>query len=406
MSIIEMIVVLAVSAILTLIGIREDVAKRHIQMLTAEGYNEAAIVNALQTYLTEQQGTLLAGLNGGATVPAPALTALNLKNNYAASPFWGGTYTIALTVTPATCTASAGNCHIAYQFYPSTVYTKNGVANISDVAQIVSAANSHDSQFGYSNTATKTLSNGLQSGPAYITGIGGAWSVANPLGSQGGTIMATNNGGSGDTGMLYIRRDGSLTWTGDQNVNGVSLHNVNSIDATGTISTGALTVSGTSSLGTATATTLNTTGNTTVGGTLTVARTIQAGAIGAPRAACSPLGAQASNSDGRGQQLSCQNLNDGEGAIWMPVGGPTQAYNFYQVANGSVVPAPSCFAGGSPQMRLVPQTFRVDTTAVVNFSGPGAGPWTISITNGSGSGTSNVDGGAIGTGEVETYCSY
>ncbi|MGP8434534.1 hypothetical protein ACT2GS_14480, partial [Paraburkholderia fungorum] len=218
-------------------------------------------------------------------------------------------------------------------------------------------------------------------------------------------VLATN-GPSSDGNSVYIRRDGALTWTGDQNVNGVSLHNVKNLDATGTISTGALTVSGTSSLGTATANTLNTTGNTTVGGTLTVARTIQAGAIGVPRASCSPLGAQASNSDGRGQQLSCQNLNNGAGPIWMPVGGPTQAYNFYQVVNGSVVPAPSCFAGGSPQIRLVPQTFRVDTTAAVNFVGPGSGPWTISITNGSGSATSNVDGGAIGAGEVETYCSY
>jgi type II secretory pathway pseudopilin PulG len=404
-SIIEMMVVLAVSAILTLVTIQEDVAKRHTQMLTAEGYNEAAIVNALQTYLTEQQGTMLAGVNGGAPIAAPALSALNLKNNYAASPFWGGTYTIALTVSPATCTALAGNCHIAYQFYPSTPYTKNGVANISDVAQIVSAANSHDSQFGYSNTATKTLSNGLQSGPAYITGIGGAWSVANPLGSQAGTIMATNNGGSSDTGMLYVRRDGSLVWTGSQDVGGVNLNNVGTVNA-GTVNTSGLNVSGTSNLGTANATTLTTTGNTKVGGNLTVAGTIQAGAVGYPRAACSPLGAQASNLDGRGQQLSCENLNDGAGAVWIPVGGPTQVYNFYQVAHGSVVPSPSCFAGGTPQIRLLPQTFQVDTTAAVNYAGPGSGPWTILITNGSGSSTSNVNGGAIGTGEVETYCSY
>lgn len=408
-SLIELVIVLAASAILTLVGIQNDLAKRHAQVMQSEGYNEATIVGALATWLTENQATVLASASGGGPLTAPTLDQLNLKNNYAKGPFWGGSYQIALTAYPSGCSTTAGTCHIAYQFFPDKPYTRNGVVNIADVAQIVAAANSKEAQFGYSNVASRTMSNGMKTGPGFITGINGNWSVANPLGSQPGTIMATNNGGTSDDGMLYIRRDGSLTWTGDQNVNGVSLHNVKNIDATGTVSTNALTVSSTSSLGAATATTLNTTGNTTVGGTLTVARTIQAGAIGFPRATCSPLGAMSSNSDGRGQLLSCQIMNDslsGANPVWMPVGGPTQAYNFYQVGNGSVVPPPSCFGGGYPQIRLVPQTFRVDTTAAVNFVGPGSGPWTISITNGSGSGTSNVDGGVIGTGEVETYCSY
>ncbi|MGP8484644.1 hypothetical protein ACT2FY_01345 [Paraburkholderia fungorum] len=398
-SIVEMVVVLVAAALMTVVGIKEDAAKRRLQVLTAEGQNEAVINAALGNWVTNNYATLTQ--NGPVDVVPPTdlptlnqlFTQGNLQQPHANGPFWGGTYVISMSVGPSTCSVGTGDCHVSYVLYPSSPVTRGGNPDIIGASIIAQAGGN---AFGFSKLPN----------PGTVTGLNGSWNATNPLpGSPAAAVLATN-GPSSDGNSVYIRRDGALTWTGDQNVNGVSLHNVKNLDATGTISTGALTVSGTSSLGTATANTLNTTGNTTVGGTLTVARTIQAGAIGVPRASCSPLGAQASNSDGRGQQLSCQNLNNGAGPIWMPVGGPTQAYNFYQVVNGSVVPAPSCFAGGSPQIRLVPQTFRVDTTAAVNFVGPGSGPWTISITNGSGSATSNVDGGAIGAGEVETYCSY
>ncbi|MFL9912502.1 hypothetical protein [Paraburkholderia sp. RL17-337-BIB-A] len=403
-SLLEMMFVLLGSAILTVQGIKLDIEHQRATMLALEGQNEATLVTAFQGYISDNFGAILTqytASGNNATITPPTIAQLvaagNLKQAHKSGPYWGGAYVTTMTMVPSGCTQTAGNCHVAFTMYPTTQLLKGGKPDVAGAAQVAVAGSklAGTSQFGYSNAQS----------PAQITGINGSFTASNPLGSKAASIMATN-GPATDGDSVYIRRDGSLTWTGDQNVNGVSLHNVQNLDATGTISTGRLTVSGSSSLGTATATTLNTTGNTTVGGTLTVARTIQAGAIGAPRASCSPLGALASNSDGRGQALSCQNLNDGAGPIWMPVGGPTQTYNFYQVWNGSVVPSPSCFAGGSPQMRLVPQTFRVDTTAAVNFAGPGSGPWTISITNGSGSGTSNVDGGAIGTGEVETYCSY
>jgi len=385
-SILELIIYLAAAAILTVVGIQNDIAKKHSQMLAAEGVNEAAIVGALGTYSTEQSATLLAGHNGGDTLTAPTLAQLNLKNSFATGPFWGGEYVIALTAAPADCTVAAGNCHVAFQFYPSVPYKRVGVANVADVAQIVTAANAVDAQFGYSSVKT----------PATISGINGAWSAPNPLGSAPATIMATNNGGSGDSGLLYIRRDGSLIWTGDQNAGGVSITNLNNVQATGAVSAASLNITGGATVGA----TINATG------AITSSSTIQPGAVGVPRASCTPLGAQATNSDGRGQPLSCENLNDGNGQVWIPVGGPTQVYNFFQVVTGSTVPAPSCFAGGTPEIRSVPQTFQVDTTAAVNFKATGAGPWTITVTNGSGSTVSNVNGESIGSAVAETYCSY
>jgi hypothetical protein len=396
-SIIEFIVFLAASAILTVVGIQNDIAKKHSQMLTAEGYNEAAIVHALGTYLTEQSPTLLAGHNGGDTVTAPTLAELNLKNSYATGPFWGGAYDIALAAAPVGCTYAAGNCHVAFQFYPSMPYTRMGVANVADVAQIAAAANTMDAQFGYSSVKS----------PATISGINGAWSAPNPLGSAPATLMATNDGGSGDNGLLYIRRDGSLTWTGDQNVNGVSLHNVNSIDATGTIAAPTLSASnvavsnavmtpGTLQVENATGTApapINT-GAATVNGNANVTGMLTLGNIAVPEAACSPNGSQAAEYDGSGLMFQCYM------GAWVPMGGRWQLFGEYVVSSGTTVPAPTCSAGATPKILLNVQSFYVDTTAAVNF-GPatGTGPWTINITDGQGASIQ-------GNGEATTYCVY
>ncbi|MGF6265351.1 hypothetical protein OKW49_006344 [Paraburkholderia youngii] len=442
-SLLEMMFVLLGSAILTVQGIKLDIENKRATMLALEGQNEATLVTAFQGWISDNFGTILtqytaSGNNPSITPPtiAQLVSAGNLKQAHKNGPYWGGSYATTMTMVPSGCTQAAGDCRVAFTMYPTTQLLRGGKPDVAGAAQVAMTGSklAGTSQFGYSNAQN----------PGQIIGINGSFNAGNPLGSRAAAIMATN-GPATDGNAVYIRRDGSLTWTGDQNVNGVSLHNVNSIDATGAIKTGGrvatngldpsdfpagyaggvrtwdIYAGGTVGVGAGAA---SGPGNQTFAagmanngdmwangkidaqGRITSASTIQAGAIGVPRAACSPLGAQASNSDGRGQALSCQNLNDGAGPIWMPVGGPTQAYNFYQVVNGTVVPSPPCFAGGYPKMRLVPQTFRIDTTAVVNFSGPGNGPWTIYITNASGSSTSNVDGQAIGTGEVETYCAY
>jgi hypothetical protein len=401
-SIIEMVVFLAASAILTVYSIREDIQKHRASLLATEGQNEAVIAGALGRWSNENYSTLLAQYtqSGNSTLTAPTIadlhTAGNLKQAYRAGPFWGGTYTIQMSMLPAGCTEAAGNCHVSWIFYPSLPYTRNGKPDVSGAAQIALAANSQDAQFGYSSTRNS----------ATISGLNGTWTATNPLsGTPAAAILATN-GQNSDGNSLYIRRDGSLTWTGDQNVNGVSLHNVNSIDATGTVAAPTLAASNVAvanavrtpstlyvqnAAGSAPAP-INS-GDATVTGAIRATQTITPGAVAVPRAYCPNNGDGALNADGSGQWLNCLYH------VWMPMSGPAPRYGYYVVANGSVVPSPTCPSGGSPQILVVPQSFYVDPTATVNYQGPGAGPWTISITNGQGA---PIDAQGV----VETYCAY
>ena len=53
-SILEMIIVLAAAAVLTMQGIKEDVANKRTALLQAEGQNQAAINAGLADYLTHR----------------------------------------------------------------------------------------------------------------------------------------------------------------------------------------------------------------------------------------------------------------------------------------------------------------------------------------------------------------
>ncbi|WP_321817830.1 MULTISPECIES: hypothetical protein [unclassified Paraburkholderia] len=404
-SIIEMVVFLAASALLTVYSIREDVEKHRAALLATEGQNEAVIATALGNWSNEKYPTLLAQYtqSGNSTLTAPTIadlqTAGNLKQSYRAGPFWGGSYTIQMSMLPVGCTEQDGNCHVSWVFYPSQAYTRGGKPDVSGAAQIALAANAQGAQFGYSSTRN----------PGTISGLNGAWTATNPLsGTPAAAILATN--GQGDDGnSLFIRRDGSLTWTGSQNVNGVDLHNVGSIDATGTIAAPVVSASNAEvanavrSPGTlyvqnaaGTATAPIDTGAAAVHGNATVYGALEVANTATPRTSCTSTAGTtriAANADGSGQILSCL-YNQ-----WVPVSGPSPRYQYYTVTNGSYVPAPTCSAGGSPQVLIVPQNFYVNSTAQVNSYVTGSGPWTVYLTDGQG-----ADIGAQGV--VETYCAY
>ncbi|MEQ0776584.1 hypothetical protein ABLT15_30175 [Paraburkholderia tropica] len=408
-SIIEMVVFLAASAILTVYSIREDIQKHRAALLATEGQNEAVIADALGSWTNDNYASLLSQYtqSGNSTLTAPTIadlkTAGNLKQTYRAGPFWGGSYTIQVSMLPDGCTEQDGNCHVSWVFYPSLPYTRGGKPDVAGAAQIALAANSQGAQFGFSSTRNSGT----------ISGISGTWTATNPLsGTPAAAILATNGVGN-DGNSLYIRRDGSLTWTGSQNVNGVDLHNVGSIDATGTIaapvvaasnvdvsnavrSPGTLYVQNAAGTDSAPIDTgaAAVHGNATVYGALEIANTAT------PRTSCtSTTGTTriAANADGTGQVLSCQYTTSGY--QWIPVSGPSPRYQYYTVTNGSSVPAPTCSAGGSPQVLIVPQNFYVDTTAQINTYVSGTGPWTVHMTDGQG-----ADIGAQGV--VETYCAY
>lgn len=128
--------------------------------------------------------------------------------------------------------------------------------------------------------------------------------------------------------------------------------------------------------------------------TLGVQGALELGNIATPNGACSRNGAIAGDSDGSGLAFNCLY------GRWVPIGGHGLRYAYYLVSNGSFVPAPTCPGGGTPEILLTAQNFYVDPTATVNLSPvSGTGPWTVNITDGSGSG---IPGDAI----AETYCTY
>jgi hypothetical protein len=406
-SLIEMAIVLAAMAILTVVGIREDVAKKRTELLTSEGQNEAVIASAFGGWIDDNYATLLSDYTSGgnAAMVAPTIaelyTAGELKQPHSAGPFWGGAYMLSMSMTPAGCSASAGDCHVSFAMWPSLPLRRGSLYDVDGASQIAQAANqAGGAQFGYSKNTT----------PSTILGINGAFNATNPLGNVPAVVMATNGPGT-DGNSLYIRRDGSLTWTGDQNVNGVSLHNVNSIDATGTIAaptlaasnvdvTDAIRTPGTLAVQNAagTAPAPISTGAATVNGNANVSGMLTLGNIAVPRASCSGP-AVAGAADGSGMMFACQRDPVSGMQEWLPIGGAWQQYGRYVVANTSVVPAPSCNAGGTPEILLNPQNFYIDPTASLNFDASGAGPWTIAITDGNGTPIGNT---AVAT----TYCAY
>jgi hypothetical protein len=220
-SIIEMVIVLVAAAVMTVLGIQQDVANHRAQVFAAEGQNEQTIVNAIGDWATDNYAAILSAYtaSGSSTITPPTIsqlyTAGNLKQPHNAGPFWGGAYVIQMSMVPAGCTEAAGNCAISYAMYPSQPITKGGKYDTDGASQIAQAGGG---QFGFSRSQ----------GASTISGLNGAWSATNPLGNVPAVVLATN-GPATDGNSLYIRRDGSLTWTGDQNVNGVNLNNVGTI---------------------------------------------------------------------------------------------------------------------------------------------------------------------------------
>jgi hypothetical protein len=221
-SILEMMIVLIGSALLTMQGIKEDIATKHTNLLQIEGQNQASINAALGSYITAQYGNLMAvlGPNFSQTtstpLAAPTLAQLAAASNNRVTfwngPFWGGAYQISLTVVPSVCSIAAGTCHIASQLYANRPLLKGGTPDIAGAGILAAAGGA---QFGYSTNRT----------PATITGLSGQWTTANPLASQAGTILAINGFGA-DGNSPYYRRDGALPLTGTMNANNQDMQNI------------------------------------------------------------------------------------------------------------------------------------------------------------------------------------
>lgn len=404
LSIIEAVIVLVATALMTLQGIQHDVEKRRQDVLSVEGKNQAVINAALSKWVTDKYASLVGQMVGSkaTAVTPPTFADLRaggyLKADYANGPIWGGSYMIQMSVGPDNCSTGSGSCQVSYIFYSSQPVTRLGKPDVSGAGVVAQAAGN---DFGFSTSQN----------PATIKGLNGAWQAVNPVPGAPAAIVMATNGPSSDGNSVFIRRDGALKWTGSQDVNGVDLHNVGNIDATGTIAAPTLAASNVSvSNAIRTPGTLNVqnaagtapapinVGAATINGNATITGTATIGNLAWPRNACTGT-ALASAADGSGMVLSCQHDPITGSRVWLPIGGSWLQYARFVVAHGSFVPAPSCNAGGTPEVLLAPQGIYIDPTAALNFTASGAGPWTITVTDGSGN---PIGVNAIAT----TYCAY
>jgi len=223
-SILEMLIVLVGAALLTVQGIKEDIAAKRQNLLQIEGQNIASINSALGSYITNNYASLIpAGYSQTTSTPiaAPTLAQLSAQSNnkvaFKNGPFWGGTYQIALAVVPDNCSTAAGNCHIASQIYPSLplISMTDKTADIAGAGVLAAAGGA---QFGYSTNRA----------PATVTGIHGGWTLPNPVGSKAGMVLAINGFGA-DGNSPYYRRDGALPLTGTMNANNQDMQNVGNV---------------------------------------------------------------------------------------------------------------------------------------------------------------------------------
>ena len=149
-----MLIVLVGAALLTVQGIKEDIAAKRTNLLQVEGQNLATINAALGSYITNNYGSLIpVGYSQTTSTPiaAPTLAQLSAQSNnkiaFKNGPFWGGAYRIALSIVPDNCSTAAGNCHIASQLYPTQPLLKDGTPDMAGAGVLASAGGS---QFGYS----------------------------------------------------------------------------------------------------------------------------------------------------------------------------------------------------------------------------------------------------------------
>lgn len=341
--------------------------------------------------LTTKAGTSYTVANGLSPTVADLLSLGLLPSGYSSKSPMKQVFSV--TLVPVNCPGV--NCLVQGMMASNGSY-KDGQGRIrSDMVGDVVSALGADAGATYS------------SNPSQIVGFGGAWLQANPLAGTPPAALFMLVGASsaiGNTLNQFYRRDGTLPLTADLAGGGYNVDNVANVNATGvlngstaSLSTGTVqSATGNVQLADSSGNAANLVwvGNITSYGSISAVGWLKAGAIATPEAACSPNGISAFNADNSGQMLTCR-------GVWVPTGGRYELYGQYEVANGWVVPAPTCSQGGSGVMFLNAQSFAVDNTAAVNF-GPagGNGPWTISITDG------NPSVGIAGSGMATTYCYY
>jgi hypothetical protein len=198
----------------------------HNQVAQNQGQLLSTINNSVNGYLAANYTALVnhTAIPGVVNPYAPTLAELSslgfLSTPYSAQNLYGGSYAVSLSLVPSGCISI--NCNVGGLVALTTpVLDNQGRVDISAAGAAMLAAG------GDAGMSSSTS-------PGVITGAGGSWTATNPVGSVAG-VVAMRNGYLSSSFASFVRRDGSLSMTGNLNLGSNSITNTNTVSA-GTVS--------------------------------------------------------------------------------------------------------------------------------------------------------------------------
>lgn len=244
---------LSIVLIISSLAMAAELKQQRDQMIDArykaQGDLMVTLNGGVNTYVANNYAALVNGnaVSGYANPYAPTIAELVaqglLPTGFSGTSMLGPAYAVTVSRVPSGCTPPA--CDISALTYINGSITDPSTGRV-DVAGLGTAALEMGGDAGYSDSIS----------PTTILGIGGAFSLPNPVSGTPAGVLAIRTGYGSSSFAQFLRRDGTLPMTG-------TLAALD-INATGNIkATGNLTANGTVS-----GATVNSSGDMNAGGTV------------------------------------------------------------------------------------------------------------------------------------------
>lgn len=343
-TLIEMIVVLIVMGVIIGVVARGISTYDKTRRAIAYGGQIDMVASALENYGTRYRGLLVNGqpVTGYTNPNAPTIAELRadpvaslLPPNFNATPLVGGNYVTAVTVTPVGC--APNDCDLQYVVYGSQALV--GAGGQPDIPFAASAAAAiQGGRGGYTDATT-------------LRGIGDAWNIPNPSGTDAGLVGAL---ASYRTGLLaqFLRVDGTNQMAADLQMANNNIRNA------GIVQAGRVTLTGLAVAGDACAVPNQLAGSASGDPMVCIGSVWRRLGWRYASAGGGCTGTEIA-SDGAGQALVCRSGTFVALADRLP-----RVVDVAQtvVGNGAAVAQPTCSTGGTPSIAILPLDPGVDFT--------------------------------------------
>lgn len=214
--------------------VKDDLYRARVKMGEAQGQQLDRLAQAVNEYSSKNATALSSGVGAVVNVSGTPATVANkyaptvaelttmgyLKANFSATNYFGGNYSVTLSLKPTGC--SYPNCSIGGLVYLTNAVLSRG---LPDITVLGAATQKVGSAMGFSKQAT----------PGTIYGHSGGWNEPNPAGNVAGILAEQVGTFSYDS--LYYRLDGAAGLTAAFNAGGQAFNNIKSV-APGTACTG------------------------------------------------------------------------------------------------------------------------------------------------------------------------